>query len=87
MSGNTNLFIVADPLLLRAAVDGMIDEMETRCRTESFPAMQQDADRIRHLISAMELAKRFNEARLADELYVSVQRSLIRLARSCAAAE
>ena len=79
---------MGDPLLLRAAVDGLIDEAAERCnRTESLPAMHQDADRIRHLISAMELAKRFHEERLADELYVSVQRSLIRLARNCATVE
>lgn len=66
----------------------MIDEASERSsNVESLPSMQEDAARIRQLISAMELAKRFHEERLADELYVSVQRSLIRLARSCATAE
>jgi len=80
---------VTDALTLRSAVDGMIDEVEERCRqrTAVLPAMQADAERIRGLIGAMELASRFNEQKLADELYVSVQRHIWRLARNCAVAE
>jgi hypothetical protein len=67
----------------------MIDEVAERCAhsNESLPDMRDEADRIRQLIAAMELANRFQEARLAEELYMSVQRQLLSLARSCAVVE
>jgi hypothetical protein len=83
-----NYIDVADTSLLRAAVDGMIDEVAERCgHMETLPVMKADAERIRQMIGAMEIAARFNEPQLADHLYVSVQRQILRLARSCAVAE
>ena len=80
---------VTDALTLRAAVDGMIDEVAERChrRPQALPSLQAEAERIRGMIGAMEVASRLNEQQLADELYLSVQRQIWRLARNCAVAE
>src|SRR5690349_21274796 len=83
-----NSLDVPDASILRAAVDGLVDEATDRCRrSKDIPTLCADAARARNLIDAMEVASRLEENVLADELYVSVQRQIWRLVRFCSVIE